>query len=201
MKGKILATAMAACLLGSNVQASDSNGSYAIKGAGLGSCAKFLESVKAQDNLYYVYGGWVEGYLTAMNRHQADTFDIAPWQSTALMLKIAESFCAKRPDMQFHQIVSSITQTLDSDRLSSGGEFKNLGTKEKPIILQAQMIKIIQQALADLGFLGGSVDGVYGDGTKDALGKFQESKGLVATRLPDQGTLFELFKAQKSQGQ
>lgn len=46
--------------------------------------------------------------------------------------------------------------------------------------LTATENKAVQQKLKELGFYKGSVDGVYGSGTRSAVIAFQKSRGLVA---------------------
>ncbi|MDD7366130.1 MAG: peptidoglycan-binding protein, partial [Clostridiales bacterium] len=47
----------------------------------------------------------------------------------------------------------------------------------------------LQQKLIDLGYLSGSADGVFGEGTKRALMAFQSAKGLTASGVADSATL------------
>ena len=50
-------------------------------------------------------------------------------------------------------------------------------------------VKSLQQKLIDLGYLSGSADGVFGEGTKRALMAFQSAKGLTASGVADSATL------------
>lgn len=187
---------IAACLI-NQAQAADINNSFAIKGAGIASCNKFLESVAKKDNVYYVYGGWIEGYITAQNNLQASTFDIAPWQSTGLLLKVVESICIKRPELKFHQVMSTVSAELLQQKLDLGNQFVNVGSSSQPILLQIEMVKRIQQALNSKGFDVGVVDGAYGEASRTAMKAFQTYRGLDVTGTPDQGALFELFKPEQ----
>ena len=57
-------------------------------------------------------------------------------------------------------------------------------------------VKMLQQVLADLGYLEGDIDGSYGGGTAGAVSKFQEERGLEATGNADVYTMM-LIKAIK----
>jgi hypothetical protein len=46
-------------------------------------------------------------------------------------------------------------------------------------------VKEVQTRLKTLGYLYGNPDGVFGDGTKDALTRFKKDKGLPATNAVD----------------
>lgn len=185
------------CLLGSVMvgHAADTQGLYAIKGAGITSCGSFVQAAQAKNNLYFAYGGWLEGYLTAYNRAQRDTFDLAPWQSTALLLKVTESFCKRSSDMKFHQAVDIVLKELQPQRTSESTGYVKLGTSEQPVVLQKEVIARIQKALLQKGFLTSvAVLGDYDDATSDALKAFQKSMQHTETGVPEQSTLFELFK-------
>lgn len=179
------------------VYAADKNSAYAIKGVGVTTCASLVESSLKKNNVYYIYGGWIEGHITAQNRLQNNTFDISPWQSTELILKIIESICAKNPELKFYQVVDIIVAGLLKQKLDSASEFKNVGTIDKPLVLQSEMIGRIQQVLNHKGFYKGAIDSVYGESSRAAMRAFQSSNGLSVTGLPDQGTLFELFKPEQ----
>ena len=54
-------------------------------------------------------------------------------------------------------------------------------------------VKALQQRLVDLFWLDGSVDGDYGNKTKDAILRFQEAAELPATGIADEATQAKLF--------
>lgn len=54
-------------------------------------------------------------------------------------------------------------------------------------------VQTLQQALIDKGFLDGSADGVYGNGTAGAVKAFQETAGLEATGVADARTRRALY--------
>ncbi len=66
---------------------------------------------------------------------------------------------------------------------------QNQGGGQAQEQLSQNEVKQLQQALDRQGFQAGRQDGKLGPETKDALRKFQNSKGLQATGEPDQQTL------------
>ena len=50
-------------------------------------------------------------------------------------------------------------------------------------------VKALQQKLINLGYLSGSADGIFGEGTKRALTAFQSAKGLPTSGVADSATL------------
>ncbi len=50
-------------------------------------------------------------------------------------------------------------------------------------------VREIQTRLAALGYYGGTIDGIYGTGTKKAVQKFQQDRGLTADGIAGKQTL------------
>ncbi len=171
----------------------DSASSYAIKGVGIASCSHFIKSAKAQDKLYFIYGGWVDGFVTASNQHLRETFDLTPWQSTGLLLKIAESICAQNPKMQFHQAINKIKVELAKQRLDKGENYVDIANNKK-YVYQEEVIRRMKQMLKNKKHYSGPINAEYDENMKIAVKSFQKSIKQSQTGLPDQGTLFELFK-------
>ncbi len=62
-----------------------------------------------------------------------------------------------------------------------------------------EAVRIMQQALIDLGYLGGTADGIFGNNTEKAVRKFQRANGLNADGLAGTRTLELLYAKQASQ--
>lgn len=58
---------------------------------------------------------------------------------------------------------------------------------------KGEAVKEIQQRLSELGFLNGSVDGIFGSGTEKAVKSFQTHRGMEATGIVDATTYDALF--------
>jgi len=61
-------------------------------------------------------------------------------------------------------------------------------------------VKVLQRALARLGYAPGAVDGQYGAGTKQALSKFQQAHQLAADGILGPATLAALTRALRQHG-
>ena len=57
-------------------------------------------------------------------------------------------------------------------------------------------VERFQQRLSDLGYLSGSVDGIYGKQTTQAVSAFQDLNGLTVTGTADAATQTAVFSAQ-----
>ena len=58
----------------------------------------------------------------------------------------------------------------------------------------------VQQALKDLGYDPGEIDGAFGPKSSAALAKFQEDKKLTVNGIPDDKTLKALFPSKANVG-
>lgn len=66
---------------------------------------------------------------------------------------------------------------------------------------RGEAVKILQQALIQLGYLGGTADGIFGTNTENAVKKFQRASGLTSDGLAGTKTQELLFqKAAASSG-
>ncbi len=190
----ISAWLLCASLLPSITYGADGSDAYAIKGAGIAKCSKFIEFHQKKDDTYLIFGGWLEGYLTAINQQQANTFDLAPWQSTQLLLMAAESLCKQKPELQFQAAIQILISELMPQKITQGGKFI---TVDK-YIYQEEVIKRMKSALKSRALYNGNIsDAQYDDKLKAAVKQFQKNTKQTQTGLPDQGTLFELFRPAK----
>ena len=121
------------------VHAATDNGRFAIEGAGLATCAAFSQARQARSpedknasavDSYARFIGWVEGYLTGVNRYLGDTFDIAPWQSPELYGVIIGEHCDKNPNDRLFEVVQKMVITLTNDRLKQPSDMVNLKLKD-----------------------------------------------------------------------
>ena len=170
----------------------DKNNIYAIKGAGLSSCKSFLQSVDNQDSAYLVYGGWIEGHITALNQQLENTFDLTPWQTTPFLLKLIAQNCRNKPEVQFHQMVRAMLGEFLSQKIVEGKSFIKLNN-DNSLIYQEDVIVQTKKALQVKGYFEGELDMEWNQDSVQALKKFQNDKSLPETGFPSQDTLFYLF--------
>jgi peptidoglycan hydrolase-like protein with peptidoglycan-binding domain len=65
----------------------------------------------------------------------------------------------------------------------------NVVAQPSPVNLNEDQVKVIQIRLGALGFNAGQVDGNWGDGTANAVRRFQQSHGIEVTGEPNDLTL------------
>ncbi len=85
------------------------------------------------------------------------------------------------PEIARTAIGNTITRSVLTQRIS----LKNVPvptakpTRSNPVSAQTSLVRDTQSALADIGFYNGSIDGIYGTGTKQAIMNFQQRAGIL----------------------
>lgn len=173
--------------------AADSNGKFAALGAGVASCSQFMAARENRSKEYYLFGGWIDGYLTSLNQREDDTYTLAPWQSVDVLAGFLAEYCAKHPDDAFLKAVASMAAALRSQRLTQASERLAITVDSYRKDFFREVLIRIQKKLAERGYYKGQADGDYDEETAVALGLFQRSAGIQVSGFPDQKTLFKLF--------
>ena len=191
---RILAVAMICALTAFGASAADRGGQFAIEGAGLGTCDAFVKSRAAKNNAYFVFVGWMDGYLTAVNQYSPDTFDITPWESTDLLAALIDRHCKNSPQDNFFRVANSIVIELREERLREASPRILAKVGDKGVRMYRQTMRRVQEALKKRKHYKGTVDGRFGPATQNALEAFQRKQKIAVTGLPDQLTLLRLLR-------
>ena len=194
----MLRHAVAAVLAGMTAApalAADENNHFAVRGAGIASCTQFLESREARSEQYFQFGGWMNGFLSAVNRYEDDTYDVVPWQSADSLASALANYCSQNPDQSFHGAMVLMIQTLRPDRLTHRSDMLTIEVdgSERPIRLYQASLEQVMARLGQAGYEVGTADSEFDDQDRQALADFQLAEGLPVTGLPDQATLLRLF--------
>jgi hypothetical protein len=172
----------------------DDGGHYAVKGAGTASCGQFLEARRQRTPQYFLFGGWMEGFLSAANLYEPGTFDIVAWQNTDLLATFVAKVCETGPDMPFHLAVARTMNNLlpgKLDRRSAVVGFD--GGEGRAVAIYADVVLRLKSALREQGYFDGDDGADDSPALRDALRAFQVDRQLPPTGLPDQVTLVYLF--------
>ena len=175
-------------------QAADGQGRFALKGAGFLTCGMYLNERAAKSNLYYMVGGWIEGYVSAHNRYTDNTFDVTAFESLELLMRVMEGHCKDHPDDRLYPVVSSMLDTLAGDRLTESTPRVKIDDGTRKALLYRETIRRMQVRLADLGLYKGQADGTFTDATRSAVAAYQADQAFKQTGFPDQATLWRLFR-------
>jgi hypothetical protein len=190
-----LLTLLLVLALGPPAGAADAHGLFMVKGAGTTQCRDFAEAARERGAELVSYAGWLEGYLSAMNRYEEGVYDLVSWHSTELLLASLARFCASNPDAGFHDAVNRLAGRLRQTAIQERSQIVAVpvGEGEQTLVLYAAVIERIQRRLRARELYEGAITGELDDDTREALARFQEEKELPATGLPDQATLTHLL--------
>lgn len=194
----VLCAAAAVCagIWSGGVLAADAAGKFAAKGVGRTSCADFVRIVDGKDSKALIYAGWIDGYITASNLYVRDTYDVLPWQGSAVVFSSLGKFCRQNPELAFHRAVIAMVRTLHRQRVVAESAVVEIPVGDKSFRLYAHTLRRTQEKLAELGHYSVTPTGTYDRDTKWALEAYQRSKSLPVTGVPDQPTLTALFYRQ-----
>lgn len=192
----ISAALLALLCLGSVVQSADTEGQYAVRGAGLINCALFVEARSARDDAYLVTAGWVDGYITGINQHAPDTYDVLSYESTELLMALLDQHCQEHPNDPVFGVLNRLFAELREGRLTAKSEKVPVAVGEREGRHYVALIERVQQKLRDGGFFEGPVNGDFSPQTVEAIKRFQESVDFTATGFPDQKTLWRLLRSE-----
>ncbi len=176
------------------VQAADAEQSYAIKGAGVVSCERYVTALDEKSKEYISFAAWIDGYITAFNQFQPETFDIAPWQSTLLLTQALGRHCKKNPETRFFKTLMMMLQALNANRLQKRSDVVKIRSNNKTLMIYKEVVKMMQTRLNKLNGTEIKVDGVFGSSTEAELRRFQKQSKISITGVPDQITLQMLFQ-------
>lgn len=174
--------------------AADDAGKFAMKGAGFLPCKIYVDEREKRSNVYYLIGGWVEGFLSAHNKYADDTYDVTSFESLELLLSVIQNHCESNPDDRLYLVISSIIAKLNADRLRKESAKVEIKDGERKAVLYRETIRRIQARLTGLGLYKGDVNGLYTDATRSALIAFQSDIDFKTTGFPDQATLWRLLR-------
>ena len=194
MKRILLGILLCAAGLPPALPAATESGKYAVRGAGLIDCKTFLEEQAKESKAYLMIGGWIDGYITAVNKHAEDTYDATSFESTELFAELIKNHCQKNPDDRLFPVVNSIIHQRWDARLTEPSRHVGIQLGEQSVRLYEETLRRIQARLAEKGFYELPATGEFDAKTITAIAAFQETlEGYEATGFPDQATLWALL--------
>ena len=188
-----LCVALSLSFAAPSLGAADAEGFFMVKGAGVTTCKTFSQAVQRRGPELYSYAGWIEGYLSAMNRYEQGVYDLVAWHSTDLLMAALARACTEHPEAGFHPTVNQLALTLRPSAIESKAGLVPIEGGAVAMVLYDETLRRMQAALKARGFDAVEVNGRFDAPTRAALGQFQKDKGLDETGLPDQPTLASLL--------
>ena len=190
-----LLSILAACgfLLAQVAAAADDKGQYGVRGAALVSCSVYERAREARSEVYRVLAAWMDGYITGTNQHADDTYDTASFESTELLTALISEHCKKHPETPVFAVLKSLVGEFAKNRLRAPSRKVEIVIGDRRALLYEEVVKRVQQKLAEGGFYDGDINSAYGPQVQEAMQAFQESIEFQPTGFPDQLTLWRLF--------
>ena len=174
-------------------QAETRDHQFAVEDAGRATCAAYTKARGGNPEAASRYLGFIEGYLTAANRYEPNTFDLTPWHSTEAFALILDQHCAKRPDDGLALVAQQIVVAMMPLRLADKSDLVVVGEGDHRAVVYERILWRAQNELMRRGLYRGQVNGQYSPEFKSALTRFQQSARLDPNGLPDIPTLWVLL--------
>ncbi|GMR22524.1 MAG: hypothetical protein BMS9Abin37_0880 [Acidobacteriota bacterium] len=182
--------------VGSFASAADKDGLFSIRGAGLLTCQTFVQEREAASDAYVMIGGWLDGYVTALNELSLETFDVVPYESTELLTILINRHCKDNPTDLLFAVTNNLLARLFDDRLKISSPHVDIRVELDQTRLYTDTIVRIQASLATKGLLDDEATGQWSIATQNALAEYQKSIGMnSSTGFPDQATLWSLLRS------
>src|SRR5690606_16506020 len=96
--GTLALLSLAILLWPAKAQAETKDHQFALEESGRATCAMYARARAGSPQATARYIGFIEGYLTAANRYEPNTFDLTPWHTPEAFALILDEHCAKNPD-------------------------------------------------------------------------------------------------------
>ncbi len=104
------------------VGAADDQNRFSVRGLGTISCSKFLESRNLDLSESEQYAHWLQGFLTAYNYLQPQTYEIAPGIRTNGLLRYMDLYCGKNPTNRIVDGAVTYVAQVHAKRQVSGAQ-------------------------------------------------------------------------------
>ncbi|WP_210396941.1 peptidoglycan-binding domain-containing protein [Motiliproteus sediminis] len=181
-------------LISSPTWGADANQRFAMKGAGLLNCFVYTGERQKRSDVYFMIGGWIEGYLSAYNQFVPRVFDITSFESLELLLSVVDNHCRQHPEDKLHAVLQGVLRQLQPDAITEESARVEIEQGERRTRLYRTTVTRMQQKLTALGLYQGPSDGRYTDAVRAALIAFQTDLGFEPSGFPDQATLWRLLR-------
>lgn len=193
LAGLAIATGIPGLTLSSSALAASKDGKFAVEGPGQAACSRILHAKNTDANEFARYVGFMEGYISAANRYEPNTFDLTPWHSSQALSLILMKHCETHPKDVLGLVMQELVVAMMPVRLASYSPRERIAEGSNHAEVYQAILKRSQEVLAKKGLYTGVADGRYTPAMGDALRAFQRTAHLDATGIPDTATLWVLL--------
>lgn len=192
-KSVVIGLAFAALAIGP-AKAGDTADRFAVEGPGLLACSDFIEARADKTSLEYQrFIGFVEGYLSAANRYEPNTFDLSPWHNAVAFDLIINNHCSENPADPIVAVLQKMVSALRPIRIAQFSKMVEVGTGENKAVVYEAILRRAQAELRNRGLYSGEETGQFSPELREALFAYQKRSDLFETGVPDPATLWTLL--------
>jgi len=185
--------ALAILLWPSVARAETKDHEFALEEAGRATCAMYSRARAGNPQVTSRYVGFIEGYLTAANRYEPNTFDLTPWHTPEAFALILDEHCGKNPDQALGMVAQQIVVAMMPFRLADKSDLVEVGEEGRQTKVYQRILWRAQDELARRGLYRGKLDGADSPEFRSAITQFQQLARLDPSGLPDVATLWVLL--------
>ena len=179
--------------------AEDANGHFSLHGLGAQSCAQLVDEVKKNDPATNsVVLSWLMGYMTARNRLEKNTYDIAPAMPGEAVLQMTNTICEKSPDARVETAVDALFKGMAPVRITTESPLLLLQSGDARLQIRRQTFIAVQQALVKRKLFKGPAEDKMTPALGAALRAYQKDEKLTENGLPDVPTVIHMLVASAS---
>jgi hypothetical protein len=174
-------------------QAASSTGTFATEEIGLANCGDYLQAKARKSPAYGNYISYIEGYLTAANRYEPNTFDLTPWHNATAFGLILDQHCRANAQDSLTAVALKLVKSMMPLRLTEPSRMVEIRDGANHTAIYEAILKRAQAELGKKGLYQGPADGQFNPQTKAAVQTFQKSARLQPTGVPDPATIWLLL--------
>lgn len=175
------------------VRAETKDRQFALEESGRATCAMYTRAREGNPQQTARYIGFIEGYMTAANRYEPNTFDLTPWHTPEAFALILDQHCQKNPNDPLGMVAQQMVVAMMPFRLADKSELVAIGEGNRQTQVYQRIIWRAQDELARRGLYRGKIDGADSPELRSALTRFQELARLEPSGVPDVATLWVLL--------
>jgi peptidoglycan hydrolase-like protein with peptidoglycan-binding domain len=175
-------------------QAADPKGNFAVYGLGVQSCEALKAAADHDATITRrALSSWVMGYLSALNRLQADTFDVSPVSVGKALSEMVLAVCTTNLSARVEAVAFAVLRQLSVARQANESPLLEVRNGNVATAIRKDVLVSVQAELIKLKLLDGTADGAYGDKSRHAVEEFQKAQKLPVTGVPDAATIVRIL--------
>lgn len=188
-----LAFAALSMITATPVVAATASGDFAARGAGTASCAAYTDVRTRKAPEVAAFMSYIDGYLSAANRYEVDTYDLTPFHNQAMLALILDKYCKEHAQDIMAVAALRLTAAVHPLRLTQKSTKIQVVDGANRVMVYEAILQKAQAELTRKGLYKGQADGKYSPAVKTALVAFQKQSKLPESGVPDPATLWLLL--------